>query len=209
MEKGEGGPWVEDRETNRYFFLTNLVRMHKILSLCILYNKECVMKRKILLISSIMLLALSVGLFAQQSTRSDADFVKQAMTSFQLDAVRPAYIEADRMEANYHFYPAVKGGRVVGYLWWARDFRIANHFEDIILLVKADGQKAKLVDFWISHNDHHMNMSEPATKEQYAGMAYDSSIDTVSGSTLSSMQVTTAAKTTLFVLKNTLLKRIC
>ncbi|ADK80753.1 FMN-binding protein [Sediminispirochaeta smaragdinae] len=165
------------------------------------------MKRKILLISSIMLLALSVGLFAQQSTRSDADFVKQAMTSFQLDAVRPAYIEADRMEANYHFYPAVKGGRVVGYLWWARDFRIANHFEDIILLVKADGQKAKLVDFWISHNDHHMNMSEPATKEQYAGMAYDSSIDTVSGSTLSSMQVTTAAKTTLFVFEKYVIEK--
>lgn len=160
------------------------------------------MKGKILLPGGVLILLLTVSAFGQ-STRTDAEFVKEAMSTFELNSVRPAFVEAERMGENYRFYPAVRGGRVAGYLWWAKDFRIANHYEDIILLVRADGSRAKLVDFWIAHNDHHLNMSEEATRRKFSGMTYDAdwdeNVDTISGSTLSSYQVMAAAKTTLFV----------
>lgn len=152
----------------------------------------------------ILLVALLIGpaLFAQ-SDRGPGDFVTIALDEFNLDSVRQNYIEGERMGANYRFYPAVRNGRVVGYLWWGKDFLVANHLEDVMFLIGVDGNRAVLRDFWISYNDHHLNMGEQATEDMFAGMTYDEnwneSVDVVSGSTLSSYTVFNQAKKALFV----------
>lgn len=142
------------------------------------------------------------ALFAQ-SDRGPGDFVTIAMEEFDLDSVRQQYIEGERMGANYRFYPAIRNGRVVGYLWWGKDFLVANHLEDVMLLIGMDGDKAVLQDFWISYNDHHLDMGERATRDMFAGMTYEAnwneSADVVSGSTLSSYTVFGQAKKALFV----------
>ncbi len=150
----------------------------------------------------VVLAAVTTGVFAQ-STMTDVDFVKKAIEVFKLDSVQQTYIEGDRMGDYYRFYPAVKGGKVVGYVWWARNIRIASHWEDIIMLVKVDGGKAKLADYWFSSNERHQNLFEPAARAKFIGMTYDrswnESADVVSGSTVSSYQFFSQFKTTLFV----------
>jgi len=159
------------------------------------------MFRKALVMAAV-LLVMTVSVSAQ-STMKDADFVKKAIEVFKLDSVQPAFLEGDRMGEYYRFYPAVKGGKVVGYLWWARDFRIANHWEDVILLIKVEGGTAKLADYWFSSNERHQNLFESAVKNRFVGMSYDrnwnETADVVSGSTISSYQFFSQFKTTLFV----------
>lgn len=163
------------------------------------------MTRKILVAATLLLLLASTG-FAQSSSRTPGDFVREAIDSFDLDSVQQQYVEGERMGENYRFYPAVRDGRVVGYVWWTKDIKIANHFEDVLLLITARNGEATLSDFWISHNDHHLNMSEAATKQQFAGMNYDrdwdEDVDVISGSTLSSYQIFAQFKTALFVFQN-------
>jgi len=144
------------------------------------------------------------AVFAQdKSTRTDGQFVSQAIQTFNLDSVSPTPIQAEEMGPYYNFYPAVKNGKTVGYLFWARDLRVANHWEDVILLVNNKNGGAVLEDFWISHNDHHKNLGEAATHKMFSGMTYTSnwneSVDTVSGSTISSYRLFGEIKTALFV----------
>ncbi len=160
------------------------------------------MTRKLIVVAAVLAL-VTTGVFAQQSTRTAGDFVKQAMETFNIDAVGHAPIVADQMDAYYTFYPAMKSGKVVGYLWWGKDFKVAQHFEDLMFFIAADNGKATLKDFWISHNDHHKNLGDVAIHKKFAGLTYDSnwteSADVISGSTLSSYRIVAESKPVLFV----------
>lgn len=159
------------------------------------------MTRKLIVAVAVLAL-VTTGVFAQQSTRTAGDFVNQAMKSFSIDSVGHTPIVADQMDAYYTFYPAMSNGKVVGYLWWGKDFKVAQHFEDLMLFVGVNNGKAVLKDFWISHNDHHANLGDPANHRKFAGMTYDSdwteAADVVSGSTLSSYRIVAEAKPVLF-----------
>lgn len=162
------------------------------------------MSRKILVAAAVLGLA-AASVFAQTAPaapRSDADFVKQALQSFPIDSVGRTAIMADGMDAYYTYYPAMKGGQVVGYVWWGRGFKVAQHTEDLLLFVKVAGGKAVLGDYWISHNDHHANLGDPANHAKFVGMTYDTNwnekADVISGSTLSTYRIVSEAKPVLF-----------
>jgi hypothetical protein len=167
------------------------------------------MTRKLIVIAAVLAL-VSTAAFAQ-SQRTDFDFVKQAIQSFSLDSVGHTPIQADSMDPYYRFFPAIRGGKVVGYLWWARDFKVAQHTEDLMLLVGDENGKATLVDFWISHNEHHANLGEAASHKKFEGMTATSSwsdpADVVSGSTLSSYRIFAEAKPTLFVFQTYVIEK--
>jgi hypothetical protein len=160
------------------------------------------MTRKLIVAVAVLAL-VTTAVFAQQSTRTAGDFVNQAMKTFSINGVGHTPIVADQMDAYYTFYPAMNNGKVVGYLWWGKDFKVAQHFEDLILFIGVNNGKAVLKDFWISHNDHHANLGDAANHRKFAGMTYDSNwteaADVVSGSTLSSYRIVAEAKPVLFV----------
>lgn len=149
------------------------------------------------------------GLTAAKSTRMEADFTK-IVTDFgwgSVDTVNP--VLAERMWDYYFFYPVLnKQKAVTGYAWWAKDIRIASHYEDILVVINPDGT---LQNWWVSASTRHPDfVNDPKTGagkaiKAFIGMDskrdWNEAADVVSGSTFSSYKYFGELKTVLHTFK--------
>lgn len=150
------------------------------------------------------------GLEAAKSTRMEADFTKIVvdMGWGTVDTVRP--ILAERMWDYYFFYPVLnKDKAVTGYVWWAKDIRIASHYEDILVIINPDGT---LQNWWVGANSRHADFytdfakkTQGAAIQKFIGMDskrdWIQATDAVSGSTFSAYKYFGELKTVLHAFK--------
>ncbi len=156
--------------------------------------------KKMLIAALVLVMASAVwaqtpgGISSPMSTRMEADFTKivSDMGWGTVDTVRP--VLAERMWDYYFFYPVLnKDKQITGYAWWAKNVRIASHYEDILAIINPDGT---LQNWWVAANSHHPDFYTDLVKktqgkalQKYIGMDskrdWNEATDAVSGSTFS------------------------
>lgn len=150
------------------------------------------------------------GLEAAKSTRMEADFTKIVvdMGWGTVDTTRP--VLAERMWDYYFFYPVLNKDKVItGYVWWAKDIRIASHYEDILVIINPDGT---LQNWWVGANTRHADFytdlakkTQGAAIQKFIGMDskrdWHQATDAVSGSTFSAYKFFGELKTVLHAFK--------
>ena len=156
--------------------------------------KKIIVALLVLVVASAVWAQTPGGLSAAKSTRMEADFTKIVtdMGWGTVDTTRP--VLAERMWDYYFFYPVLnKDKQITGYVWWAKDIRIASHYEDILVIINPDGT---LQNWWVGANTRHADFytdfakkTQGAAIQKFIGMDskrdWNQATDAVSGSTFS------------------------
>lgn len=156
--------------------------------------KKIIVAMLVLVVAGTLWAQTPGGLSAARSTRMEADFVKivSDMGWGTVDTNRP--VLAERMWDYYFFYPVLNADKqITGYVWWAKDIRIASHYEDILVIINPDGT---LKNWWVSANTRHADFytdlakkTQGAAIQKFIGMdskrSWHEETDAVSKSTFS------------------------
>jgi len=165
------------------------------------------MKKYLILFLALLLVStFSMGILAAQlpdtgRTVEDYTTILKDFTNADKvgDLIRPA-----NNEETYPFVPLYKDNELIGYGTWA-SMKVYSHVHDIAVVVSSDAEIKKIKYIDVSE-EHHPELAKQEYLKRFYGMKvnrnFDSDVDTISGSTISTNQLFGELKTILVIFNN-------